>query len=112
MIQALRYHVARNQRGWVRALPRVCFAIMNTVNVAQASLVFIYNLGDRLALLPPFTLRLSLRVGKLSTRTAYCDSLSLTVSRLETICSWLNWLRLHRRLNTAQRTPPSQLATS
>ena len=30
--QCLRYHVTRNQQGWVRALPRVCFAIRNTVN--------------------------------------------------------------------------------
>ena len=30
--QCLRYHVTRNQKGWVRALPRVRFAIMNTIN--------------------------------------------------------------------------------
>lgn len=30
--QCLRYHVTRNQTGWVRALPRVRFAIMNTVS--------------------------------------------------------------------------------
>ncbi len=32
--QLLRFHVERNQRGWKRALPRVRFAIMNTVNAS------------------------------------------------------------------------------
>lgn len=30
--QVIRFHMERNQTGWLRALPRVCFAIMNTVN--------------------------------------------------------------------------------
>lgn len=30
--QAIRYHVDRQQKGWVKALPRVRFGIMNTVN--------------------------------------------------------------------------------
>jgi len=32
VIQALRYHVEWNQQGWVKALPRIQFSIMNTVN--------------------------------------------------------------------------------
>ncbi|PSS05114.1 hypothetical protein PHLCEN_2v3941, partial [Hermanssonia centrifuga] len=32
IIQALRYHVERNQKGWVRALPLVRFNHMNTIN--------------------------------------------------------------------------------
>jgi hypothetical protein len=34
IIQALRFHVERNQTGWVKALPKVRFVIMNTVNVS------------------------------------------------------------------------------
>jgi hypothetical protein len=30
VIQALRYHIQRNQKGWVRALPRIRFDIMNS----------------------------------------------------------------------------------
>jgi len=30
--QALRYHVEQNQLGWARALPRIRFDLMNTVN--------------------------------------------------------------------------------
>lgn len=32
--QAIRYHVRRNQKGWVRALPRIRFDIMNSVNAS------------------------------------------------------------------------------
>ena len=32
VIQAIHFHVERNQKGWVQALPRVQFNIMNTVN--------------------------------------------------------------------------------
>lgn len=34
VVQCLRYHVERNQLGWVRALPKVRFDIMNTVNAS------------------------------------------------------------------------------
>ena len=30
--QAIRYHVSRNQSGWVHALPRIQFHLMNTIN--------------------------------------------------------------------------------
>lgn len=32
IVQMLHYHVERNQKGWKRALPRIRFEIMNTVN--------------------------------------------------------------------------------
>ena len=34
LAQAVRYHVDLNQKGWLRQLPRICFAIMNTVNAS------------------------------------------------------------------------------
>lgn len=34
IVQALRYHIDRNQRGWVRVLPCVRFDLMNTMNTS------------------------------------------------------------------------------
>ncbi|GJE96276.1 Transposon [Phanerochaete sordida] len=53
VIQALRYHVARNQRGWARALPRVRFHIMNTVNASTGFTPFQLHLGRCPKVLPP-----------------------------------------------------------
>jgi hypothetical protein len=33
--QCMRYHVERNQKGWVRALPIIRFHIMNSVNASM-----------------------------------------------------------------------------
>lgn len=32
VVQCLQFHVECNQKGWAKALPKVCFNIMNTVN--------------------------------------------------------------------------------
>ena len=53
--QCLHYHVARNQKGWVRALPRVCFAIMNTVNKSTGFSPFQLHTGWSPRLIPPIT---------------------------------------------------------
>ena len=53
--QCLRYHVTRNQKGWVRALPRVRFAIMNTVNKSTGFSPFQLHLGRSPRLVPPIT---------------------------------------------------------
>jgi hypothetical protein len=53
--QCLRYHVARNQKGWVRALPRVRFAIMNAVNASTKFSRFQLHLGRSPRLIPPIT---------------------------------------------------------
>ncbi len=53
VIQALRYHVQRNQKGWVRALPRVRFDLMNTVNRSTGFTPFQLHLGRSPRLLPP-----------------------------------------------------------
>ena len=51
--QCLRYHVTRNQKGWVRALPRVRFAIMNTINKATGFSPFQLHTGRSPRLIPP-----------------------------------------------------------
>ena len=53
--QCLRYHVTRNQRGWARALPRVRFAIMNTVNKSTGFSPFQLHTGRSPRLIPPIT---------------------------------------------------------
>jgi chromodomain-containing protein len=53
IIQAIRYHVERTQKGWVRALPRVRFNIMNTVNKSTGFSPFQLRLGRAPRLLPP-----------------------------------------------------------
>ena len=53
VIQAIRFHVERNQRGWVRALPRVRFNIMNTVNKSTGFSAFQLRLGHSPRIIPP-----------------------------------------------------------
>jgi hypothetical protein len=52
--QCIRYHVSRNQTGWVRALPRVRFHIMNTVNASTGYSPFQLCMGRSPRLIPPF----------------------------------------------------------
>jgi hypothetical protein len=52
--QCLRFHVRRNQKGWVRALPRVRFDIMNTVNASTGYSPFQLKTGRSPRLMPPF----------------------------------------------------------
>ena len=51
--QSLRYHVDRSQKGWVRALPRIRFAMMNTVNASTGFSNFQLHLGRSPRLIPP-----------------------------------------------------------
>lgn len=51
--QPLRYHVARNQKGWARALPRVRFDLMNIVNKSTSFSPFQLRLGQSPRLIPP-----------------------------------------------------------
>ena len=53
IIQALRYHVERNQKGWVKALPRIRFAIMNTVNKSTNFTPFQLKYGRSPRVIPP-----------------------------------------------------------
>jgi len=53
MIQAIRYHVDIMQEGWVKTLPRVRFAIMNTVNVSTGFSPFQLKTGRSPKVIPP-----------------------------------------------------------
>ena len=45
MNQLIQLHVDCNQKGWVCALPQICFCIMNTVNVSTGYSGFQLHLG-------------------------------------------------------------------
>ena len=47
------FHVERNQQGWVRALPRVRFNIMNTINKSTGFCPFQLCLGQTPRMIPP-----------------------------------------------------------
>ena len=51
--QCLRYHVDRNQSGWRRALPRIRFQMMNTVNASTGFSPFQLRMGRSPRLIPP-----------------------------------------------------------
>ena len=51
--QAIHFHVERNQKGWVRALPRIRFCIMNTVNASTNYSGFQLHLGRSPQIIPP-----------------------------------------------------------
>ena len=51
--QCLRYHVERNQLGWARALPRIRFHLMNTVNKSTGFTPFQLRMGRSPQLIPP-----------------------------------------------------------
>ncbi|GBE81436.1 reverse transcriptase-RNase H-integrase [Sparassis crispa] len=51
--QAIRYHIRRNQKGWVRALPRIHFDIINSVNSSTSFSNFQICFGRAPRLIPP-----------------------------------------------------------
>jgi hypothetical protein len=51
--QCLQYHVQRNQKGWVTALPLIQFQIMNSVNGSTGYSSFQLLMGRSLRLIPP-----------------------------------------------------------
>lgn len=54
--QCIRFHIERNQKGWVKALPRVRFHIMNSINGSTGFTPFQLHLGRSPRLLPPLSL--------------------------------------------------------
>jgi hypothetical protein len=46
--QAIWYHVQRNQKGWVKALLKICFDIMNTENASTGLSPFMLHMGHAL----------------------------------------------------------------
>nr|GAT43883.1 reverse transcriptase-RNase H-integrase [Mycena chlorophos] len=53
LIQAIRFHVAANQSGWLRALPIIRFNIMNSVNASTGFTGFQLRYGRTPRVLPP-----------------------------------------------------------
>jgi hypothetical protein len=53
VVQSLRFHVERNQSGWVKSLPLVHFNLMNTVNASTGFSPFQLRMGRSLRLIPP-----------------------------------------------------------
>jgi hypothetical protein len=53
VVQALRFHVERNQSGWAKALPKIRFDIMNTVNVSMGYSPFMLKSAHSPCLIPP-----------------------------------------------------------
>ena len=53
VIQMLRYHVTRQQKGWVQALPHIRFQLMNTVHASTGFTPFQLRLGRSPRMLPP-----------------------------------------------------------
>jgi hypothetical protein len=51
--QLIRYHVQRNQKGWVKALPRIRFNIMNTENASTGFSPFMLRMGCAPRIIPP-----------------------------------------------------------
>jgi hypothetical protein len=51
--QCLRYHIQRNQKGWVAALPLIRFQIMNSVNSSTSYSGFQLLMGRSPRLIPP-----------------------------------------------------------
>jgi hypothetical protein len=51
--QSIHYHVRCNQKGWVRALPRIQFTIMNTVNASVNYTPFQLQMGCSHCIIPP-----------------------------------------------------------
>jgi hypothetical protein len=53
VIQCIRFAVERDQKGWVRALPKVRFDIMNTINASTGFTPFQLRFGKSPRIIPP-----------------------------------------------------------
>jgi hypothetical protein len=51
--QCIRFHVERNQKGWVRMLPPICFQIMNSLNTSTGTSPFQLHIGRSPRIIPP-----------------------------------------------------------
>ena len=72
--QSLCYFVQRNQKGWVKSLPRVRFNMLNTVNASMGFLGFQLKMGHLPRLIPPI---LNLLLMELSGTKEAVDAASL-----------------------------------
>jgi len=81
VVQALRYHIERNQKGWAKSLQCVCFAIMNTVNTSTGFSPFQLLMGRSPCLIPPLT-------------TALTDTVTEEIPEAESAINLINDLAL------------------
>jgi hypothetical protein len=51
--QCIHFHIERNQKGWVRALPIICFNMMNTINASTGYSGFQLRMGRSPRVIPP-----------------------------------------------------------
>jgi hypothetical protein len=77
----IRYHVRRNQKGWVRALPQIRFDIMNSINASTGFLNFQIRLGRSLCLIPPI---IPCTLSPITTQTDETQRARKLITELET----------------------------
>ena len=53
IVQSLRYYVQQNQKGWVKALPKVCFKLMNMIKASSGLSLFQLRMSCSPRLIPP-----------------------------------------------------------
>jgi hypothetical protein len=53
LVQMIRYYVERNQKGWAKALPKIHFQLMNTVNASTGVSGFELKMGHSPHVIPP-----------------------------------------------------------
>ena len=85
VVQALRYHVNRNQKNWVKVLPIVHFNIMNMANTSTGFSPFQLRMGRSPRLIPPLVPSKALEVAESSPEGEDATSLieSLTQATAE-----------------------------
>ena len=100
--QCLRFHVDRNQTGWVRALPRVHFHLMNSVNSSTGFSPFQLCMGRSPRIIPPLTMRPTMTPLGPSAASAlidriHLDSLTAADALLATKVSQAEFANRHRK---------------
>jgi hypothetical protein len=87
VIQVLCYHVDRNQKNWVKALPLICFNIMNTVNSSTRFSPFQLHMGCSPRLIPPListnTVELANTSPEMTDATELLESIALTTAEAQ-----------------------------
>jgi Integrase zinc binding domain/RNase H-like domain found in reverse transcriptase len=87
VIQALCYPVNQNQKNWVKALPLVCFNIMNTINSSTGFSPFQLRMGCSPRLIPPListnTMELANTSPEMTDATELLESIALTTAEAQ-----------------------------
>jgi len=78
--QCLRFHVERNQKGWKRALPRVRFQMMNTINKSTKYTPFQLRLGKSPRVIPTLVEATADASKEQISARAVCEQIAIDVS--------------------------------